>query len=83
MENETKRISCEYHKEIAGINCYCSALRKCIYNDDYQILTGDIKGCRVNGVINPENIPLHKKATLKPEQLETRIIILINHMSKS
>ena len=82
MADEIKRISCKHYKELISMCCYCSALGRCIYKDDYQILTGDIKGCRVNGSINIEDIPQHKKVALTPEQLEQRIVMSTNHISK-
>jgi len=82
MADEIKIIPCEYHEEPVSMGCYCSAPGKCIYHNDYQILTGDIKGCRVNGSINPEDIPQHKRVALTPEQLEARIGVSTNHLSK-
>jgi len=72
MVNETKRIHCEYYRE-GIIGCYCSAPGGCIYNDGYQLLVGDIKGCKVNGHVNPDSIPWNKKSALKPGQLEETI----------
>ena len=66
-------ISCRLYKETAGMSLSsCSSKVGCIYGD-HQTNFSSIPGCKVNGIVDPKNIPEDKREKLMPEDLVTKI----------
>ena len=75
------KIRCAYFKEIEGMNAPCSS-EKCIYGD-YQICGEGIKGCQVNGHVNPSEIPKSIRDKLTPDDLKARVQLSISNSSNT